>query len=491
MLVRARALRFACGLLELVLALAVAGSVAAIGAVHPWAYLPLWIAMAFALLLLLVRAGLVHALRAVLDRKRFAFHVSGRWIVVEPSDDYGATGWGFDLAAPLWPRGPLLLPGLVFAAWVLVQLVPWTRAGVPLTLSPNATGRGLLFLLSALAAHQAAAAVAVQRAARERFRKVVAGLGLVLGLVALAQLASGTLKVYGLFEPLEGGHPFGPFVNRNHFAGYMLMVVPVSLALLARAWQRYGRRVGTTPNLRRRLVALQTPEGVALVYAMLPPVVAIGALLATTSRGALLAFAASLGLAGLGLRRRRGVPVWAMALAFLAVTLSWFGVERLEERFIRTTSDAPGRTLVWKDALAHMQGLWLTGSGFNTFGLEMSRVAAWRLPLGATPWPEGARTVLESGARVGYRTVPELAGRIWYREAHNDYVQLLVETGIPGALVAAWAVIALLLATKNDPWLLAALAGVLLHEWVDFDLQIPAVTMLFSALSGLLAPTDA
>jgi hypothetical protein len=146
------------------------------------------------------------------------------------------------------------------------------------------------------------------------------------------------------------------------------------------------------------MVALQTAEGAALLYAAIPPLFSIGALVASTSRGAILALAFALALAGLGLRRARGVPVWAMALAFAA------------------------------------------------FGL---------------------------------------AGMSWYREAHNDYVQVLVETGIPGLLIALWAALAVLAAARSDPWLLAALAGVLLHELVDFDLQIPALAVLFATLCAL------
>ncbi len=483
-LLRARSLRVICGTIELGLALVVAGSVAAIGSVHPWAYVPLWIA-AIGLLLLAARAAAVRGLRQFLGRKRFAFHTSGRWLILEPTEEEGPAAWSFDLAAPLFPRGPLVVPGLVFTAWVLVQLaVPWPKRG-GLTISPQATARGLAFVVAAIGIHELAAAVFVQRQARERFRKMVGGLGLVIALMALVQLASGTTRIYGLFEPIDSSAlSFGAFVNRDHFAGYMLMVVPISLALLGRAWRRYLDRVGTNPNLRRRLVALESPQGVALVTAVLPPVACIGALVATTSRGALLAFVASLALAGIGLRRAGGVPAWAMALAFLAVTVSWFGVERLEARFGRAAGEAPGRTLVWRDAISRMDGLWLSGSGFNTFGLETSRVSAWSLPKGATPWPEGMAATLESGARVGYRAVPGLRTRVWYREAHNDYVQLLVEVGIPGLLIALWAAIRLLGAARSDPWLLAALTGVLLHELVDFDLQIPAVAMLFVALAA-------
>ena len=60
--------------------------------------------------------------------------------------------------------------------------------------------------------------------------------GLVLGFVALFQLASGLERIYGFFQPWESGFFYGPFVNRNHFAGLMVMLLPVGMAwLLARA----------------------------------------------------------------------------------------------------------------------------------------------------------------------------------------------------------------------------------------------------------------
>lgn len=82
------------------------------------------------------------------------------------------------------------------------------------------------------------------------------------------------------------------------------------------------------------------------------------------------------------------------------------------------------------------------------------------------------------------RVPATLPGTTWYREAHNDYVQLLVETGLPGLGLALLAAFAALRSARQDPWLLAALTGVLLHEAVDFDLQIPAVSVLFVTLAA-------
>jgi O-antigen ligase len=233
------------------------------------------------------------------------------------------------------------------------------------------------------------------------------------------------------------------------------------------------------------MVNLSTSEGVSLINAAVPALAAVVALIATTSRGALLAFAVGLVLTRLGLRRRGGVPAWALAVAFVVMAVSWFGLERLGIRFNETSADAPGRTAVWRDSLGRMDGRWLTGTGFNTFGLSMSHTPPLALPKGATPWPEALESAARAGDRPGTRALSEFADLGWYREAHNDYVQTLVETGMPGLLIALWATVAALGAVRRDPWLLAAVASVLMHAFVDFDLQIPAIPVLLACLIAM------
>ncbi len=462
----------------------VAASVAAFGSVHHWAYAPLWIGCFVAAGVALARAVAVSGLRQRLGRHLVAFHASGRWLVVDPHPSDRALGWAIDLDERAFPRGPLLFPAVAFLALCLLQLVP--LPGGPVTLSPEATRRGITFVVAFLLLHQAAAVAFSHPAARRRFRKMAAWLGAALALVALVQLATGTRRIYGFFESLEGGQPYGSFVNRNHFAGYMLLVLPISLGLLADAWRAYSRRVGESANARRSLVGLQTREGTALVYAALPPFLGIGALLASTSRGGILAFFAALALAAVGVRSRRGAPAWAAALVFATVSLTWFGLERLEVRFLRAPDEAPGRTVVWRESFAAMRGSrWLTGYGYDTFAEVISRVPAWTLPVGATPWPAEIEAALLSGEPLGYRAPGDLPGLAWYREAHSDYVQLLVETGVPGLLIGLWAAFAALAASRRDPWLFAALAGLLMHVFVDFDLQIPAIPALFVVLAAL------
>jgi O-antigen ligase len=104
----------------------------------------------------------------------------------------------------------------------------------------------------------------------------------------------------------------------------------------------------------------------------------------------------------------------------------------------------------------------LLGAGFNAFGTSY----------------------------VHYQTVEQYE---WYGEAHNEYLQALVDTGIAGAALAAALLLRLLRrgvaaarTTALDAGLLGALAACAAHNVVDFNWQIPANAATFAAVAGAL-----
>ncbi len=478
---RVRALQWT---LEAVVALVIVGSVIAFGSVHPPAYRALWAASLVALAVTLARAVAVRALRERVGAHHVAFHALRPLAGARAARGARPRSGGRSACARRrCPAGRCSSPA---SRWRRSRSCSSCRS--PAGPSPCRPRRPGAASLSSSRSSLSTRPRAPRSSSARRAGACAASsswLGAALAFVALAQAASGTTLVYGLFETWEGGTPFGPFVNRNHFAGYMLLVVPMALSGLGEAWRDYKRRVGLNPNARRSIVALSTNEGSHLLDTLLPALAVVAALLATTSRGAILAFLAGLVLAAIGLRARRGTPAWAAALVFLAVALAWFGLERLETRFESAAADRPGRTVVWSESLALMKGpRWAGGYGLDAYADALSRVPAWALPEGASPWPPEAAAALASGAPVGYRAPDDLPGLAWYREAHNDWLQLLVETGLPGLLIGLWAAFAALRTARHDPWLFAALAGVLLHCLVDFDMQIPAIPALFVVLAA-------
>jgi O-antigen ligase len=485
--------------LEAGLYLTIASSAAAFGAVHPENYRWLWLCGLLLGMLALVRAWLAARLRRTLGSRLIVLDEDGRWRGLE-ARPAPRPRWSAELG-PLAGQAPLLLPGALFGAWALLQLAPlpsgfvrvvspgraafaFVPAGswLPLTVAPAETARGLAFLATALLVHLAAAAAMASAGSRERLLRGLALWGLALALLGLVQLSLGVERIYGVFAPLEGGGAlFGPFVNRNHFAGYMLMVIPAALAVAVRAFRRYAAAVGREGGWRARLLALDTRAGASLVAWSVPALAATVALLATQSRGGLLAFLIGLVVLAAGLRRRALLGLAALALAALVAGQPLAG---LQDRFMRTSEESLLRTRMWTDALERSRGMRWAGVGFNSYATALTRTDAWALPEGATGWPPGASPAEILGARGGFRLHADLADGRWYRELHNDYLQVLVETGVPGLLFALWGAAAVLLSARGDAWILAALAGVLFHELVDFDLQIPALAVLFVTLAA-------
>jgi O-antigen ligase len=243
--------------------------------------------------------------------------------------------------------------------------------------------------------------------------------------------------------------------------------------------------VGTRANLRRQIVALASPAGVSLIYSSVPALAAAGSLIATTSRGALLSFLSSLALAAILLIRRRGAAVAAGAVLVTIAVLSWFGLARIHQRVNAAVDSPNGRIMIWEDTLQRMGGRWVAGSGLNTFDRAMSGATAWELPDGASPWSGPYERSFVGLPLAGYRFLSSGPGLFWYGQAHNDYVQILAETGTVGLLLMVWAFLRAFSAVRSDAWLLAALVGPAIHAFFDFGFQFPAVVALFVSLAAI------
>ncbi len=360
----------------------------------------------------------------------------------------------------LLPLPPAVLrmvsPGS-FAFYDRLSLVP-LAAWRPVSVNPADTARGLCFLAGMSLLYVAVFREFADDRWRRRLCAAVVAAGAVLAVVGLLQAASlAPTRIYGLWRPRWDWGVFGPYVSKNHYAGYMVMAVPLALAFAAEAlfalraeWR--ARRVGW--------MALGGAAGNAFVRrAALALLLAVG-LLAAQSRGGLAAFAVGALALPLALRQRRAAS--GVVLAVVVAAVAWMAqggmLQGVEARGLSSN-----RLALWADAGRMARDFPAFGAGFNAFG----------------------------SAYVPYQRVEAYE---WYGEAHNEYLQALLDLGLVGAVLVAALLVVLfrraLRAARLGPLDAGRLAGLLAlaaHNLVEFNWQIPANAATFVALAALAA----
>ena len=202
-----------------------------------------------------------------------------------------------------------------------------------------------------------------------------------------------------------------------------------------------------------------------------------GALFFSLSRGGVLSFLLGLMLFGLlRLTRRRGEgrrAVWTITLAAMAGMILWLGIAPL---FMRLEEIAYGTdALTWAGRLPVSQATWEMSKDFPLFGVGY-----------------------EAFAVIFPRYQPAAQIHLQYLQAHNDFFQLLAETGWVGCVLLVGGVLRLVAdivkqwRARYDPFVqamvpagVAALSAMALHSLVDFNLHIPANALLFTAVLAL------
>ena len=282
-------------------------------------------------------------------------------------------------------------------------------------------------------------------------------LGFAVSVFAILQHFTFNGKLYWVREIQFGGIPFGPYVNRNHFAGLVELLIPPGLAILILRAERRDQLP---------LVAL---------FTLFP----IGALFLSASRGGIISFLGEIGLLAFLIlfRRREGRELAAAGLVVvLAIAfVSWLGIGRALERFAsyKTLEVSEGRRIemlqgTWRIFLDHP----IAGTGLGT----LQKV----FPL--------------------YETIYD--GLI-VNHSHNDYAEVLAETGVVGGLcglsflvLLAWTGWKNIVAEKEVMNLayhagaLVACFGLLVHATVDFNFHIPSNALVF-LLQAALATSPA
>lgn len=336
---------------------------------------------------------------------------------------------------------PLNWPLLGFIAVGIAQLVfRWTP-------NPFLTRQELLRLAAYFIVFFLLAQAFRERSDFVRLAWFLLALGFTVALLGIIQHFTSEGTIYWFRQLAEGGDAFGPYVNRNHFAGFVELVAPVGLSLLV------------FRGVHRELFPM-----VGLLT-----IIPIGALILASSRGGIVSFAFEIGVLVLLARTRRGpesprvIAIGAVALAAVAL-IAWLGAGSAIERFSKTRAG---------DVTLTRRASMFRGAEHVFFDHPVK---------GA-----GLGTMVSVYPR--YETIYD--GLI-VDHVHNDYIEALAETGLLGGLCGLAFLWLLYRGARKSFFAeqghfsralhagaIAAVSGLLLHSWVDFNLHIPANTLLF------------
>ena len=269
--------------------------------------------------------------------------------------------------------------------------------------------------------------------------------GFALAVFALIQKATGTNAIYWFRVPAHSDYHVGPFVSRNHYAGFIEMIIPFGLAFGIMASERAKKALW---------FFFSVIMAVSLFFSL--------------SRGGMTSFvsglfAFGLVMAGISGKARRLVPLIFFAVAVICYLL-FLGLGPLIDRFEQSGVTDMARFSTWEAAVGIFTDFPVFGSGLGTFQYIYPRYQPLTTP--------------------GF-----------WDHAHNDYIELLVETGITGIAAAAfflYLVIRNILTSTGrnlHPALrsafCASIVSLAVHSTMDFNLHIPSNAMLFFVVLGL------
>jgi O-antigen ligase len=275
--------------------------------------------------------------------------------------------------------------------------------------------------------------------------------GSAVALFAICQNLSSTLRIYWLRMPGTDASIFGPYVNHNHYAGLMEMLTPLAVVLSLSTMVEGGQRI----------------------LAAFAAVLMSGSLVLSLSRGGAVSLVVELavlfwmvsGVQKSASAKTRMLWLVLAMLAFLALIgtpVMWRHLGYLRDVL---------RVDILKDSLRMLVRKPILGWGLGTFPNV-------------------------------YPTFRSFYTQFFINAAHNDYVQVLVETGLLGFSCVVWFIVTLYscgltrFGRREQNWRdilraasLVGCTGILVHSLYDFNLQIPANAALFYVFCGLAVRT--
>ena len=340
------------------------------------------------------------------------------------------------------PNNPLLLPAALFFSFVVIQSLTGLTVYRYATLSEalNLVPCGILLFVGG--------ELLERRRRLHDFVIAMAIFGCAVALFAMFQDFSGTDKIYGIV-PLHylSVLLYGPYANHNHYAGLMEMLTPLA-----------GAAAFLENGAKRSLLLFAT-------------ILMAASIVLSRSRG---------GMVGLGLsliflcivlyrtdrERRSALAIFAVTTG-IAVVVLMLANESVLQRLKETEDNY--RISIYADSVRMWWHKPLLGFGLGTF---------------PSAYPEFRSFYIN----------------LIVNHTHNDFLEMLVDTGLVGAILSGWFLFLVIrggmrkVTDTNDQegrilalGMMTGIVALLAHSMLDFNLHIPANAAIFYVLCAATA----
>lgn len=375
----------------------------------------------------------------------------------------------------------VLLAGIGYAA---LQLLPSLAAH---SSYPSASRARLCEVILGVGVFVAASSIFTKRKMVPYLFGLIAFNGVVLTFVGIAQTVSSSKKILGIYELINGGEPFGPFVNGNNAGGYLLMCFAAAIFFLARRVfqsqspmsnsseqglgrpQKKRRMKEAFEFLGREFATLETKH----LYAYAAIALVGAGIFATLSRGASVAFLIAAVVVWMFVFRKSwlSLAVTAVVIGSGIGFLVWSEQNEVVSENLSSLADLESasetRFAHWNDAWQAAQPSLALGNGLGTYAFTYPKFQTGHF-------------------------------NRWFKHAENQYFETLVELGFFGLGVLLLAIgitiyASLQLLKKPDSTTRAvgavglfAVISQTIAGALDFGLYQPANTVLMATLIGVV-----
>ena len=308
----------------------------------------------------------------------------------------------------------------------------------------------------------------------KRTINIIVVLGGAMALQALLQQATSPDKIYWLFSLHEKFKPLGPFAYRNHYAGFMVMLCPLTAALFL-----YNHEKIITNSRYNLIYYLTRPELGRNLLLGFSLVLMASSIFISSSRGGIISLCVAMGGLLVWAKKKSTTKIpWGIGIPFIAlmvIFVGWFSWELIVGDFSLegvSTRNLSGRSITIKATLQAIIDYFLIGSGLGTFP------DLFPIYLSSNFWMNGLK---------------------FFYHTHSDYFELFATGGLIGvALLGCFFILIIKSSVYKTPTpkehfhkysLIGAKGGIiaiLIHNIVDFHFFSGALALYFYFFCGII-----